>query len=394
MFPSLRVALVYDDSMDRDGGIPLYLRTLGTGLRRRGHRVECLVGDSAIEEIDGIRVRSLARNMKVRFNGNALSMPIWSRARALDDALERGRFDVIHVQVPYSPLMAGRLVRRADSRCAVVGTYHVASERLAPSLGALLLSLLKMPSAPRFDEVFGVSPVASEFAKRWSRIDVSRIVPNMVDLAAVRRASTGSDRAEVDVVFVGRLVKRKGLRELIDAVDLLDQTRFRPTRVAVIGDGPLRERLQRHVSSRGLGDRIDFLGRVDDQHKFAMLARARVACFPSLFGESFGVVILEALAAGADVVLGGDNRGYRCLLDGDSLVDPGDTPAFAAALGRLLDDGDARRRLGAYQRESLARYDAELVIDEVLDVYTAALRRRRGAKPDISPRKALLDAAA
>lgn len=383
MCSSLRVALVYDDSMDQDGGIPLYVRTLGAGLRRRGHHVVCLVGDSVVEEIDGVPVRSLARNMRVRFNGNALSMPIWSRAQALDDALGQGGYDVIHVQVPYSPLMAGRLIRRANSGCAVIGTYHVASERFAPSLGALLLSLLKLASASRFDEIFGVSPVASEFARKWSRMNVPRVVPNMVDLAAVRQASMGSDRVDVDVVFVGRLVKRKGLQELIDAVELLDETRSRPTQVAVVGDGPLRRRLQRHAHSRGLDDRISFLGRLDDRHKFTMLSRARVACFPSLFGESFGVVILEALAAGAGAVLGGDNRGYRCLLDGDGLVDPGDTPAFAAALGRLLDDGDARQRLGAHQRASLARYDAEMVIDEVLDVYSAALRRRRGSNVGI-----------
>jgi phosphatidyl-myo-inositol alpha-mannosyltransferase len=381
MCPGLSVALVYDDSIDRDGGIPLYVRTLGIGLQKRGHRVECLVGDSAIEEVDGLRVRSLARNVGVRFNGNSLSMPIWSRKRALEKALKVGCYDVIHVQVPYSPLMAGRLVRRADPGCAVIGTYHVASERLGPSFGALLLTLLELPSAPRFDEVFGVSPVASEFARRWSRMDVARVVPNMVDLAAISQASAKRAGAKFDVVFVGRLVKRKGLQELINAVGLLDQSRSRPTRMAIVGDGPLRQQLQHHVRCLGLDDRIIFMGRVDDQLKFAMLARARVACFPSLFGESFGVVILEALAAGAEVVLGGDNRGYRCLLDGEGLVDPRDTSAFADALRRLLDDGRVRRRLGARQRESLARYDAERVIDEVLDVYIEALRRRRNSGP-------------
>jgi phosphatidyl-myo-inositol alpha-mannosyltransferase len=392
----LRVGLVYDDTIDRYGGIPLYVTTLGRALARRGHWVEYLVGDSAATGVDGAAVHSLARNVRVRFNGNALSMPVWTRGKELRGALEAGRYDVLHVQVPYSPLMAGRLVTRADPRCAVVGTYHVASERALPRMGARLLRILKLRSAPRFDEIVSVSRVAAEFAATCSGMEAGRIVPNMLDLGAVSSGLPGTREDPADVVFVGRLVPRKGVRQLIDAIARLDGRHERPTRVAIIGDGPLRRGLQRRVRDAGLSDRVAFLGNLDDRRKLALLSRAKIACFPSLFGESFGLVILEALAAGADAVVAGGNPGYRELLgEAGGLVDPCDTVDFASRLQQLLDDADGRQKLGDSQRRLIARYDSDLVVEAVLDVYRQALRRRRGTVvPLPRPLERTLDVAA
>jgi phosphatidylinositol alpha-mannosyltransferase len=373
----LRVGIVYDDAIDCHGGIPLYVITLGAALARRGHHVEYLVGGSAVNEIGAAPVHSLARNVGVRFNGNALSMPVWSRGRDLNRVLEEGRYDVLHVQVPYSPLMAGRLLTRAHPRCAVVGTYHVASDRLIPRVGARLLRAMKIRSAPRFDQIVSVSRVAAEFAKTCSGMEAGRIVPNMLDLEAVPPRPAVARGARADIVFVGRLVPRKGARQLIEAFALLDRISNRPARLVVIGDGPLRGRLQRHARELGLGGRVAFLGSVDDRQKLAALSQAEIACFPSLFGESFGLVILEALAAGAGAVVAGDNPGYRELLgEGEALVDPRDTAVFAARLRFLLEDDDSRRELGDRQRSLLTAFDSEAVVEDVLEVYRTALARR------------------
>jgi phosphatidyl-myo-inositol alpha-mannosyltransferase len=382
----LSIGLVYDDSLDQYGGIPLYVTTLGRALIRRGHRVDLLVGDSAAANIGGATVHVLARNINVRFNGNALSMPIWSRAANLRRALEAGRYDVLHVQVPYSPLMAGRLLRRAAPHTAVVGTYHVASDRLMPRAGARLLRILKLPSASRFDEIISVSQTASDFAASCSLVEARRIVPNLLDLARRPSSPFGVRDQEADIVFVGRLVNRKGAKTLIDAIARIESRR--PT-LAIVGDGPLRPQLERHVRRTGLARHITFLGAVNDRHKTALLSQAKIACFPSLFGESFGLVILEALAAGTEAVLAGDNPGYRELLGSvGGLIDPKRTEAFAAELMQLLNDQDERITLGARQRGLLRRFDAELVVDEILDVYREVLARRPQRVPE-RPRRNL-----
>jgi phosphatidylinositol alpha-mannosyltransferase len=377
---ALRVALAYDDTIDRHGGIGLYVLTLGAALQRRGHHVEYLLGNSVVTHAEGGQVHSLARNVQVRFNGNLLSMPAWSDGRRIDRVVDAGRYDVLHVQMPYSPVMSGRVVRRVAERCAVIGTYHVASERLLPRGGALLLRMLRAQSVLRFDEIISVSRTAADFAERWSRIEAPRVIPNLLDVPAVRAQAALPGRVIADVVFVGRLVPRKGAKELITAVAHLHRRAGHAcTTVAIVGDGPLRQALEGHAQRLGVDAAVTFYGALSDKQKFAALAQARIACFPSLFGESFGVVVLEALAAGADAVLAGRNPGYAELLDDPSaLVDPHDAPVFAARLAELLEDHTGRHALGQRQRELLTRCDADVVVDSVLDVYERALRRRPG----------------
>jgi phosphatidylinositol alpha-mannosyltransferase len=379
--PMLRIGIVYDDTIDRYGGIGQYVVTLGATLTRRGHHVEYLIGSSTAADVGGATVHSLARNVGVRFNGNVLSMPAWSDGRRLDRVLEDGAYDVLHVQVPYSPLMAGRLLTRAHPRCAVVGTYHVASDRLLPRAGARVLCALKFRSSPRFDETVSVSRVAADFAERWSRIETRRVIPNMLDLARVRAlVDTTPNGIDADIVFVGRLVPRKGAEQLITAVACLNgRLGHARTKVAIIGDGPLRGRLERHARRLGASRSITFHGAIDDGAKVAALSRARIACFPSVYGESFGVVVLEALAAGAGVVVAGDNPGYAELLgDPRALVDPCEPETFAARLQVFLEDEALRLTVGKGQRYLLHRHDADFVVDALLDVYRGALRARLG----------------
>jgi phosphatidyl-myo-inositol alpha-mannosyltransferase len=388
---ALRIGLVYDDTIDRYGGIGLYVTTLGRALSRRGHHVEYLLGTSKQRSVDGSPVRALARNVHVRFNGNLLSMPAWSRRGALRAALTQGRFDVLHVQVPYSPLMAGRLLSSCDERCAVIGTFHAASARLAPRAGAKLLRTACCFTDWRFDHMLAVSQTASDFARACSGLHVDEVLPNLIDVAEVNRdAHEPCQLPEADVVFVGRLVPRKGVEHLLLALSVLAGPRRRQCpRVAILGDGPLRKRLEQRATRLGLSDRVTFYGAVSDAQKASMLRRAQVACFPSVYGESFGVVVLEALAAGSQVVLAGDNPGYRELLgESIALVDPQDPEAFAERLALLLGDCRLRRSVGGRQRALLETCASQSVADRVEHAYRRALSIRRCADTRVRSSKA------
>lgn len=213
---ALRVALVYDDSLDRPGGIPQYLASLASGLSARGHHVDVLVGETHQAELAGCQVHSLARNLHVRFNGNRLSIPTRPRRSEIRRLAARASFDVVHVQVPYSPLMAGELLRALPASCAVVGTFHVASERTLPRLGARLLARACAPTLVRFDEIACVSQHAAGFAAETFGLADARIVTNMVDLAWWQDEPRSAGNSPL-IVYVGALVPRKGPEVLLEA---------------------------------------------------------------------------------------------------------------------------------------------------------------------------------
>jgi phosphatidylinositol alpha-mannosyltransferase len=380
---SLRVGLVYDDSMDRATGVSRYVATVGSWLTRHGHHVEYLVGQSDAVH-DGVPVSSLARNVRVSCNGNALSMPGLPRTRRIRRVIRDGRFDVLHVQVPYSPLMAGRVVRAAGPDTALVGTFHINSELASARYGARALSLLCRPTLRRFDAHVAVSATAAAFACDWFGVAPTAIVPNPVELARFR----GHERARnpdspgdgLHVLFLGALVPRKGCRELLRVFAALRTTEPRAY-LTIAGDGPLRPALER--DARALGVIPRFAGRVTEAEKIALLASSDLAVFPSLYGESLGVVLVEAMAAGAGVVVGGDTAGHREVLEGVAqvLIDPRKVDDSVAALLALARNAPLRAEIHRWQQQLALKYDVEVVGRRLLDVYQSSLRARRSVAP-------------
>jgi phosphatidylinositol alpha-mannosyltransferase len=377
----LSVALLYDDSLDRHGGVQQYVTMLAWGLARHGHTVTHLVGASRITQLREANVNSLARNVPVRFNGSSGTMPLLSRRPQIERALAAGRFDVAHVQVPYSPFMAERVIRLLDDRTALVGTFHVSSERALPRIGARLLAAATRPSLRRFDAMMSVSVTAQRHAARCFGLHHTRIVPNMIDLAAIQAmASADAPTLAGDprIVFVGNLVPRKGVATLLAAMPAIVAA-HPAARLAVAGDGPLRPALERLARRHRLEHHVRFHGIVSESEKAALLAGADVACFPSLYGESFGIVILEAIAAGAHIVVAAANAGYAETLAGtpQALFGPGDSADLARTILRFREDEGLRQRVRARQRQILDRHDLLNVTARVLGVYRDAIAPRQ-----------------
>lgn len=372
----LRIALAYDDSLDHVGGIPQYITTLASSLMSVGHDVTLLVGETSMAQVGDCPVRSLARNLTVRFNGNRLRMPVLADRAAIRAAARDEPFDVVHVQVPYSPIMAGRLIRLLPTSTAVVGTFHVAAEHVMPRIGARALAMATVATRKRFDEMICVSGYAEQFARSTFGIRCCEVVPNMVDVAAFR-AQPLSLPDKPTIVSLGALVPRKGPLQLVEAFALV-RADIPDARLVIGGDGPLRGRLARRISRLGLTGAVELVGLVPEADKAAFLREAHVACFPSSFGESFGVVLLEAMAAGGPAVLAGDNGGYAEVFGDlpEALCKP-EPAALAMALGRLLREADQRQRLAAHQHRLVDRFDAGAVVPRILDVYARALRTRK-----------------
>ncbi|MEX1995324.1 MAG: glycosyltransferase family 4 protein [Candidatus Saccharimonadales bacterium] len=373
----LKVGLVFDDSLDSNDGVAQQVKTIGKWLTDQGHHVSYLVGQTKMKRWEGSPVYSLAKNQKVSFNANRLSVPLPVGKRRLRELVELREFDVLHVQMPHSPFLAQKIVNMADTKTAVVGTFHIYPASRLVSVGASFLKLTYGKGLKRFDEIISVSPAAASFAQKAFGIR-SIILPNVIDIGRFKiKIKNIQKKKAPSVVFLGRLVERKGCRLLIEAFAILHKD-CPDARLTILGDGPQRKDLEKLTIKKGIAEVVEFKGFIDEADKPSYLAAADIACFPSIGGESFGIVLIEAMAAGAGVVVGGDNPGYRSVL-GDRmelLVDPKDPQLFAKRLKKLLENIQLARELHEWQKDQVRRYDVSVVGPKIISLYERAIAKR------------------
>lgn len=369
----LRIGIVFDDTLDSVDGVAQYVKVLGGWLSREGHQVSYLVGQTETSEWVGDKIYSLSRNIRVSFNGNKVSVPLRADTKLIKGLLAGQRFDVLHVQMPYSPFMAQKVLRLAPET-AKVATFHVFPAGRLSEYGSRLLGLWQRRNLRKLDKVLAVSPAAAGFAKRAFGIECEAS-SNVVDGRAF--GTVKAENQPGHIVFLGRLVERKGCRQLIEAFALLS-ARLSDAHLTIGGDGPLRPELEALVRRKGLEDKVTFLGFIAEADKPALLGSAAVACFPSLYGESFGIVLIEAMAAGAGVVLGGDNPGYRTVLGERPklLISPEYTASFADRLYELLTDTKLAAELKKWQTGRVKDFDVRIVGPKVVEAYKQAIAKK------------------
>ncbi len=375
---NLKIGLVLDDGLDKPDGVQQYILAIGEWLRGQGHDVHYLVGETSRTDIPG--THSLSRNMVVRFNGNRGTMPLPTRSATLKKFLEHHRFDLLHVQVPYSPFMAHRLIKSAGAKTAVVGSFHIAPNSGVVTLATTALGIWLKSSLKRFDTMLSVSPAARDFALSTFKMD-SIISPNVIDYPRFHDAKPFNkyDDDVVTILFLGRLVARKGCHLLLEAVAMIAKQSDLPKfRVVICGKGHLEASLRQYAAQQGIEDRIEFTGFVTEEDKPSYYASADISVFPSSGGESFGIVLLEAMASGRATVLGGDNPGYRSVLtpQPELLFDPHDANALAIKLATYIRDTDTRKRMAAWGETYTKDFDVELVGKQLQDIYVKALLKR------------------
>lgn len=376
----MKIGFVLDDRLDKPDGVQQYVSLLGLWLESQGHEVQYLVGDSP--NATQKNVHSLSKTINVRFNKNRMAIPLPASRAKIKQILTNEHFDILHVQMPYSPLMAGRVVAAAPKSTAVVGTFHILPHNFVSKTGTKILGHVLSKINKRFDGFISVSSAAKTFARTHFGIN-SEVIPNVVDIAKYTKGSRlQSLQGKKNIVFLGRFVDRKGANYLLDAYSLLisENNHAVVPRLVLCGDGPDKVKLQKIAKTAiAKGGDVLFTGFLKEEEKANYLASADIAVFPSTGGESFGIVLIEAMAAGSKVVLGGDNDGYKTVL-GDqplSLVHPQSTKIFADRLHQLLFDEKLAKKLGTSQLNTVKQYDIKVVGPRLVKYYNAALARRR-----------------
>jgi phosphatidyl-myo-inositol alpha-mannosyltransferase len=375
----LKIGLVLDDSLDKPDGVQQYVLGIGAWLTAQGHEVHYLVGKTVRRDV--AHIHSLSRNLTVRFNGNRMSPPLPTSRWVLKELLDREQYDILHVQMPYSPWLAHRLIQAAGPRTAVIGTFHIVAYSKLVQLATRGLALWTRQSNQRFDQVFSVSTAAEAYAQATYGLTTT-VLPNVIDYQRFHAAQPFARPANsLQVLFLGRLVPRKGCQLLLAAVAELVATRpFVPNfKVLICGKGPLAEQLKDYARRHGIAKQVEFVGFVSEIDKPRYYASADIAVFPSSGGESFGIVLIEAMASGRAAVLAGDNSGYHSVLHErtDLLFDPKDASALAAKIKTYLVEADARRATAAWGEAYSQQFDTSVVGTKLVKAYYQALQKRR-----------------
>ncbi len=373
----LVVGLVIDTSIDRNDGVQQYVKTVGQWLSKRGHKVYYLTGKSDNEQYGGNPIISLSKSIEVKFNANRLNMPLPANKAGINKILRDVSFDILHIQMPYAPWLAGRIVKACSPKTAVVGTFHILPAGRLHAESSRLLAAVVRRIDQRYDAIMSVSKPAAEFAKKIFGYDTI-VIPNVVELKRYKNLSSSSAVQQGHIVFLGRLVKRKGVMHLLKAFKQLHQA-HPEARLTIAGTGPLLPTLERYASDNRLSDVVVFAGYVSEHDKPALLASAQIACFPALYGESFGIVLIEAMAAGSEVVIGGDNPGYRSVLGErpELLVDPKNCELLTAKLEYFLVNAKRRNSAQKWQQNHVVQYDIDLVGQKIEQQYYLAIAKRQ-----------------
>lgn len=376
----LRIAVVTQAYHPTVGGVTQHVDGTAAALRARGHRVTVITsrhpGTNGAEQ----DVFRLGRNFTILYNGadNNITLGVGLEG-VLKRHLDREGYDVVHVHCPLSPSLPMLAIRAA--RQPVVGTFHSVSESHA---AFRIFRPILLPYFERLAHVIAVSEAArADVLRNFSR-PIS-VVPNGVDLARFRPGVPPVARlagGPPNILFVGRFDPRKGLPELVQACERL-VARGIEFRLVLVGDGRLKSFLERRARG-ALRGRIVFEGQVPHERLPQYYATADLFCSPARGSESFGLVLLEAMALGVPVVAS-DIPGYRTVVTHGSeglLVPPRDPAALAEALAALLADPARRARMGASGVRTAARFGWDRVAADLERIYFAAVGARAAEAPE------------
>ena len=368
----MKIGIVTPYAYPLPGGVNDHVGSLYRVLRSRGHDVRIITSSHGLQKASEGDIIRVGKGFSVPFNGSmgtiTLSPTYLAQMRAI---LERERFDVLHYHEPLVPFLS--LVTLTLSTSVNVGTFHAfGGLSISYEFGKRMLGHY----AGKLHGRIAVSPAARHFISRYFP-GKYKIVPNGVEPGRYQRAVPIARYRDgvPNILFVGRMEPRKGLIHLLRAFRKLQRDGVR-ARLLLVGTGPGEREALRYVLTRQLDD-VEFLGRVSEAQKAQLFKTADIYVSPATGRESFGIVLLEAMSAGAPIICS-DIHGYRGVVRRERdgiLVEPGNADALAASIRRLIDDPALRAQLSRAGEERAQLFTWERVGQAVEEYYGFVIRR-------------------
>jgi phosphatidylinositol alpha-mannosyltransferase len=366
------VGLVSPYDFASPGGVNDHVRNLAIRLQGLGHETRIFAPSSRADvDFDSSRFYRIGTPIAIPVNDSVARITLsFHLANRVAGIIEEERFDVLHFHEPLMPALPISMLRMSTT--ANVGTFHAfAHSNVGYFYGRPFLE----PYLAHLHRSIAVSEPARTFVNRYFPDFPMRVIPNGVDVDVYRPGQAPIRHLRDDrlnILFVGRLEKRKGLGDLLRAYRAI-RSRVPRIRLIIVGDGPLRGRVESYIARHRLPD-VVMVGFVPDSVKPRYYCSADIFCAPATGAESFGIVLLEALASGLPVVAT-EVPGYMSVLEPgrDSVtVQPKNWRELAASLVILARDAELRSRMSEYALQKVRRYSWDHVVAQVMDVYNEA----------------------
>jgi len=367
----VKIALVSPYDFAHPGGVTNHISCLEHYLTRMGHEVKVIAPASRAVTTFGDNFIPIGKPRPIPASGSIARITISLHlAPQIKKVLNREKFDIVHLHEPFMPMLCSAVLR--FSHTVNVGTFHAFDGKPGYNWGWPISRWMLKRRARKLHGRIAVSKSALEFASKYVPGDY-QIIPNGVDLAHFSPDVPPIDKfcdGKLNILFVGRLERRKGVLYLLKAYQRVKKE-IPNSRLIVVGPGLiLRKRYEQWVKRNKLED-VAFEGRVSYADLPRYYRTADIFCAPSTGGESFGIVLIEAMAMGKPVVAS-NIRGYADIVsDGVEglLVPPKDDKALAQALLSLISDEQLRQQMGAMGRRKAQNYDWKDLVKRIVDYY-------------------------
>lgn len=356
--------------MFKGGGVQEHVTAVQAELLRRGHTAIIITPQPRSHKGDAPEgMMFVGGSADLKSLSTVVQVSVTASPEKVAAVLENEKFDVLHIHEPWVPIVSRQVLTR--STAANVCTFHarLPDNRVSKTIERVVKPYTK--SIIKYIHGFtAVSDPAAQYLRHLADVDI-HMIPNGIDLSKYHPNPAAHTTAPT-IFFVGRLEKRKGVKYLLKAFKIL-QASLPDARLLIGGAGPDREKLEEYVEEESINN-VEFLGYMTDEEKIATMQAADVFCSPAIYGESFGIVLLEAMACGKPIVAGA-NPGYVTVLKETGalgLVNPKDASDFARRLHIFLTDESIQKLWKTWAAEYVKQFDYRHIVDEYLAVYKQA----------------------
>jgi phosphatidyl-myo-inositol alpha-mannosyltransferase len=371
----MKIGIVCPYNIAKGGGVQEIVLATKAELTKRGHQVKIITPaprDSDVTDAaDIIFVGNLVDYRSPMHT--TVQVSATADIEKIDRLLEEEKFDILHFHEPWIPVLSRQILQRSTS--VNIATFHAKVPETLMSRTVIRVVTPYLKSVMKYlHELTAVSDSGAEYAGSLTNQPIT-IIPNAIDLDKYKLKPAALEDNKKTILYIGRLERRKGVKYLLQAYQIIAQDNP-DVRLIIAGDGPDREKLELLTDDLQLAN-VSFLGYISEDLKLELLAEADIFCAPSVYGESFGIVLLEAMATGT-VCVAGNNSGYIDVmqqLGAVSIVNPRDIDEFSRRLNLLLHEDTLRQAWQSWAKTYVKQFSYPKIVDRYEELYSDAIKQ-------------------